>query len=303
MILVVVLAAIFVPIFFALASSGGPLAPLWSKLNPLAFASIDLTLKGEGIAPGQFNDPRTVAVDREGGFYAGDFNTGRVQAFDAQGNFRWVANLGDEVIIESMDVSPTGILFIAAQGEIRRFQASDGRELDPLPKPDPQSYYYEDLAFGPDGRLAVIANGEDLYIFNPDLQLVISVPEAISSITQDSELDSDVAMDGMGNIYLLGTFNYKVLRYTPDGRYVNQFGGDTVDEAPGKFRAPGEIAVDNQGRVYVSDIFGIQVFDGDGQYINRFDLVQYAFGMDFDLENRMYIASNEPQVVRLVLRK
>lgn len=301
--LCVILGSVAVPILIALTADGGPLAPLWSRINPAGFAAMDLILKGEGIAPGQFNDPRAIAVDRESNFYVSDYNTGRIQSFDAQGNFRWLVNLGNDVIIESMDVSPAGVLFVAAQGEIRRFQLSDGRELDPLPNPEEQSFYFEDLAFGPDGRLAVISQGEDLLIYNPELQLVITVPDAISSVTQDSELDCDVALDGLGNIYVLGTFNYKVLRFAPDGRYVNQFGGETTDEAPGKFRAPGEIAVDNQGRVYVSDIFGVQVFDGDGRYITKFDLVGYVFGMDFDLQNRMYIASNEPQVTRLILRK
>jgi hypothetical protein len=57
-----------------------------------------------------------------------------------------------------------------------------------------------------------------------------------------------------------------------------------------------------QGRVYVSDVFGVQVFDGAGRYLDRFKLVRSAQGMTFDLANRMYIASNEPQVVRLVLK-
>ena len=295
-----ILAITLIPIIIALASDGGPLAPLWSKINPAAVATVDLTLKGEGIGPGQFTDPRTVAVDKDGNIYAADYSTGRVQSFDSQGTFRWLVNLGDEVYIESMDVSPAGVLFLAAKGDIRRFDLASGKELESLP--NPEDAYFEDLAIAPDGRMAVIADGEDVLMFNPDLQPVFSVPAAVSSVTDDSELDCDVDMDAVGNIYVLGSFNSLVLKYSPQGKYINQFGGKTTQEAEGKFRAVGDIAVDGQGRVYVSDIFGVQVFDGDGRYLRHFKLFQFAMGMNFDLQNRLYVASNEPQVLRLVIK-
>lgn len=297
-----ILAVILLPIMFGLTVDGGPLAPLWSKVNPFGFAGVDMSLKGEGIAPGEFNDPRAVAVDQDGNIYVSDFSSGRLQSFNEQGRTRWLVNLANKTIIQSLDISASGVLFAVAQGDIRRFQLSDGKELEPFPNTQDE-YYYEDLYFGPDGRMAVIANSQDLLVYSSEMQLLFQVPQAVSSVTGDSELDCDVALDALGNIFILGHFNNKVLKFSPQGKYINQFGGETTDEAPGRFRAPGEIAVDFKGRVYVSDIFGVQVFEADGQYIARFKLVQYAFGMDFDSSNQMYIASNEPQVMRLTIRK
>ena len=66
-----------------------------------------------------------------------------------------------------------------------------------------------------------------------------------------------VAADGLGNVYALGQFNDAVFKFSPDGRFLTKFGGDG-DEA-GQFRAPGAIAVDNQGRVYVADFKGTDI--------------------------------------------
>ena len=300
--IVLILVVTIVPVLFALSQDNGPLASLWNRINPAGFAVLDMTIEGAGIAPGKFNDPRAIAVDSDGNIYVADYDSGRLQSLDSTGAPRWLVNLGDGTIIQSLDVSPAGLLWIAAKGEMRRFQISDGKELEPFLDPEDQ-VYFDDLNFAPDGRLAVIANGEDLLVFNADSQLLFQVPKAVSTVTQDSELDSDVAQDALGNLYILGHFNNKVLKYSPDGRYTSQFGGEARDETPGKFRAPGDVSVDQQGRVYVSDIFGIQVFSEDGQYLDRFKLFQYANGMDFDSQNNLYIASNEPKIVRLEIRK
>ena len=300
--IVFILLVTLVPLLIALSSDNGPLAPLWSQVNPLGFAALDLTLGEQGIAPGMFNDPRAIAVDSQANIYVADYNTGRLQSLDSTGRSRWLVNLGDKTIVKSLDVSPTGVLWVAAEGDLRRFQIQDGKELEPFASPDGHNYM-DDLNFAPDGRLAVIADGEDLLVFNGDSQLVLEIPAAVSSVTQDSELETDVAQDALGNLYLLGHFNNLVLKYSPQGRYISQFGGEAVDQTDGKFRALGDIAVDQLGRVYVSDIYGIQVFSDSGQYLDRFKLFQYAFGMDFDSQNNLYIASNEPHIFRLKIRK
>jgi hypothetical protein len=300
--IVFILAVTILPILFAMASQGGPLAPLWNKINPLAFASPELSFGSEGIGPGQFDDPRSIAVDKDGNLYVGDYSSGRLQSFDPSAKFRWVVNLGEDKYMDSLDIGNGDVLFMVLSGQVRRFDTITGRELDPLILPEDQDYA-EDLAIAPDGRMALVVEGEDLLLLNNDLQVVVNVPDAFSTVTGDSESITDVDIDPQGNIYLLGSFNEVVLKYSPLGKYINQFGGETTEEAKGKFRAVGDLAVDMQGRVYVSDIYGIQVFDSSGMYLDKFDVVGYAFGLNFDFSNRLYIVSNQPQVLRLKLRK
>lgn len=91
--------------------------------------------------------------------------------------------------------------------------------------------------------------------------------EAISSVSGRSELNTRVAVDGLGNIYALGTFNDAVFKFGPDGKFIIRFGCSGGN--PGQFRTASAIAVDGRGRVYVSE--GVQIFDGDGRYLDTFE--------------------------------
>jgi hypothetical protein len=105
-----------------------------------------------------------------------------------------------------------------------------------------------------------------------------------------------VAADGLGNVYALGSFNEAVFKFGPDGKFINRFGGSGNE--PGQLRAASAIAVDGRGRVYVSDIKGIQVFDSDGRYISFLKLQGHAFGMVFNDKNELLVAART-QVIKL----
>ena len=120
----------------------------------------------------------------------------------------------------------------------------------------------------------------------PDLR---TIKGAISSASGDSELQTRVAVDGLGNIYALGTFNSAVFKFGPEGKFLNRFGGR--GDQPGQFHAPSAIAVDGRGRVYVSDIKGIQIFDTDGRYINVLKTDGPASGMVFNDRNELFVAA------------
>jgi sugar lactone lactonase YvrE len=114
-------------------------------------------------------------------------------------------------------------------------------------------------------------------------------------------------VDGTGNIYLLGEDNNLVMKYSPEGKYLNQFGGEAPDSAdsltPGRFDSPDSIAVDGYGRIFVSDFWGVQVFDSNGQYQNSFGIDGAAYGMSFDLDNNLYIASSTPQILKFSVKQ
>jgi sugar lactone lactonase YvrE len=210
-----------------------------------------------------------------------------------------MANLGEDQYIQSLDVDHSGVLLLVSRGAIRRFDTADGRELEPFP--NPQASYYEDLSVAPDGRIAVIANSEDVLVYDTRYNLVLSVPQAVSSVTADSELDSDIAIDGLGNLYVLGHFNGSVFQYNPQGVFTNRISSE--GEEDGQLSAPGDLAVDGQGRLYISDINGVKIFSSDGRYLDKFDLSGYVAGLNFDTQDRLFTISNEPRLMRLSLRK
>jgi hypothetical protein len=89
-------------------------------------------------------------------------------------------------------------------------------------------------------------------------------------------------------VYALGTFNEAVFKFGPDGKFIDQFGAS--GDGPGMLDSPMAIAVDGQGRVYVSELVGpIKIYDSGGQYLDSIDV--QAFGMRFDDDDNLYVAS------------
>ncbi|GJQ53384.1 MAG: hypothetical protein HKUEN02_22310 [Anaerolineaceae bacterium] len=56
------------------------------------------------------------------------------------------------------------------------------------------------------------------------------------------------------------------------------------------------IEVDGKGRVFVSDIKGVQVFDGNGRYLNVVKISGVAFGIAFDDPGKLYATTNNSKV-------
>jgi predicted RNA-binding Zn-ribbon protein involved in translation (DUF1610 family) len=262
------------------------------------FASAVLTFGKEGSGPGSFGDPRSIAVDRAGDIYVADYQDGRIQRFDPQGGFSQLINVGQKKIIRGLAVAGDGKLYALYDGEAHIFDSKSGADLGQFEYAD--DHYFDDVAVGADGKLVFVSNGEDILVFNPDGTLNLSIPAAISTVSGDSELEARVAVDGLGNIYALGTFNDGVFKFSPTGQFQNRFGAQ--GDEPGKFQAVDAIAVDGQGRIYVSDIHGVQVFDSDGAYLNSFggpaELGGVIFGMAFDLQDNLYAASNKPEIIK-----
>ncbi len=303
-----------IPFFASFSSSGGEdiLPVLASALPPEiqgpstpSFADLTLAFGEKGQGAGMFNDPRFIGVDQAGNIFVGDFEDGRVQIFDAQGGFLRQINIGD-TNLRGLAVKPDGTLYLSFDGEIHIYEGNTGESIGQIARDDQQ--YFESIALAADGSLVVVSRGEDILRFGPDGELNLTIPDSISSISGDSELNAKVAVDGVGNIYALGTFNEAVFIFDPEGAFVDRFGGESEQSAalgidPGHFRAANTIAVDGYGRIFVSDIMGIQVFDSEGQYFHAIKVEGVAFDLAFDLQNNLYVASNARKALKYEVKK
>jgi len=290
---VVLLVAVIV--LAALASSGGPLFETWSKINPISFARLESSFGEEGSGAGYLTDPRSIAVEAEGNIYVGEYQGGRIQKFDATGKFLSLIPGEKDRILQNLATDRDGLLYAAYDGDINRIDSSTGEALGIVAHPFEYAYF-EDVVATPEGGLLSIVDSEDVVRFNPSGEPSLFITDSVSTITQDSELEARVAVDGMGNIYVLGGFNSLVMKYSPEGRYLTSFGGS--GDGPGQFNFPYAIAVDAYGRVFVSDGTEIHVFDSDGRFLEQFSVPGAAFGMTFDDQNKLYIVTNAPKVYR-----
>jgi len=309
-----ILAATLIPIFAAtipfMISSGDMVGALETAIPEIAtsmpqeipklqgFAKQEMSFGGEGTGPGLFTDPRAIAVDpKSGNIYVADYQGGRVQAFNAAGKFITQWKVGDKkTIITSMAADRKGSVFVVSVSYIYQYDGSSGELLGQIKAGDQVTYHFDGITVAADGTLYALGGGETVVQMDAKGKTLLTIPDAISTVTEDSELNAKIAVDGEGNVYLLGTFNNAVFKFNPKGKYVNKFGSD--GDAPGQFRAPYAIAVDGYGRIYVSDFKGIQVFDNDGRYIDLINPEGVIFGMVFDDENNLYATSNASKVFK-----
>jgi len=123
--------------------------------------------------------------------------------------------------------------------------------------------------------------------FNPQgrVEMVIGVrPPPADGVRAASEIavlnhpyilarPTDVAFDPQGNIFVSdGYTNSRVVKYSPEGRFLGQFAGERGD-APDQLNTPHTIAADNQGRVYVGDRGNgrVQVLSNDLTLLATYD--------------------------------
>jgi ribosomal protein L7/L12 len=272
----------------------------------LPFASPVFTFGGEGTGAGLFSDAREIGVDANGNIYVGDMETRYVQVFDRDGNFRkqWFTGERDDgrdLNILGMAVRLDGRVFIASVDGLYGFDGLTGEHLDKLSIAG--NGYFEDVAAAPDGSLLAVYfdSKENIIRFNDSGQVDLLLESPIGNVTDHSELDTRVAVDGIGNIYLLGSFNNLAFIYNRDGKYQNRFGGD--GEGPGTFRAVNTLAIDNHSRIYISDFQGIQVFDSSGRYLDTFESSHGVRDMVFDLDGFLYTVDYMQVVTRYQVNK
>ena len=277
----------------------GPTA-LGGKTEPNAFATTTLDFGSEGIGPGMFKDARAIAVDGSGKIYVGEYIGGRIQVFDADGKFitQWMVDT--KMPLTGMAADRNGVVYVVQSGTISRHDGETGNLLGKVTYSE--GWGFDDVRVAADGGMVAswYKNRDDIVRFSPSGQVLRTIRAAISSVTEESELDTHVAIDGLGNIYALGSFSNAVFKFSPEGKFVTRF-GDAGDQA-GQFRAPQAIAVDGKGRVYVSDFKGVQVFDSNGRYLTTFDSAGIASGMVFNDKNELFIAART-HVLRLALKE
>ena len=82
-----------------------------------------------------------------------------------------------------------------------------------------------------------------------------------------------VETDASDNLYVVDRGNHRVQKFTAEGESLGIWGAAGGDgspgDGPGEFNWPHEIAIDDDGRVYVADTYNqrVQVFTSDGEYL------------------------------------
>ncbi len=279
-----------------------PPPPVAAPDAPPTGASFQVALSfgEEGIGPGRFEDARHIALDGEGYLYVGEYTGGRIQRFDASGRFvsQWLVDT--EQALRGLAADRNGVVYVAQGGQLRRYRGATGAALGAWTAPE--RLWIDGVYPAPDGGMLAFGGGAA-----PAQILRFDAQGQVGLAFETQARNARAALDGLGNVYVIGGFNERgkhheaVFKYDPTGGFVNRFG--SAGEEPGQFRAPHAIAVDGRGRVYVSDIQGLQVFDGDGRFLERLDVGHTLFGMVFNDRDELFVVDrNAHRVMKIILR-
>jgi len=169
------------------------------------------------------------------------------------------------------------------------------------------------IAIAPDGSLYVADSGNNrIQHLNPSgevLQVWGQYGDAIQGDAPGGMFNEPwgVAVAPDGTVYVADTWNYRIQKFTPDGRFLTMwqtFGPDMTDV----FYGPRGIAVDGHGRVLVVDTGDkrVVVFDADGSYLTQFGsaglgLGQFdePVGIALDADGNVYVADTWNQRVQV----
>lgn len=122
----------------------------------------------------------------------------------------------------------------------------------------------------------------------------------------------DLATDRDGNILVTDTHYYRILRFSTEGKLLDEFG--TRGEGPGQFIFPVGLAVGTDGSIYVSEYGGndrIQVFSHEGKFLRQWGKFGDAPG-EFnrpqdvavdDAHDRVYVADAANHRIQVFTRE
>jgi len=268
----------------------------------------------QGTGPGQFQDPRGIAVGPDGRIYVADGSNHRVQVFDGEGEF--VHEWGSQGSGPGQFQEPWG-LAVAPNGEVyvadtwnHRVQVFDAEgtflrgwgtfaQTAQAAGAEGQFWGPRDIAVDAQGEVYLTDTGNKrVQRFSPEGEFLGQRGGVGIELGQMDE-PVGIAVSSAGDIYIADTWNQRVQKFGPSFTPLAQWPveawfGQSVVNKP-------YIATDPQRRVYVTDPEGYQVIvftaDGElaatfGQYGNDDQSFALPVGIDIDMEGRIYVVDS-----------
>jgi ABC-type Fe3+ transport system permease subunit/sugar lactone lactonase YvrE len=305
----------------ALAACGllASCSPAPSHLTPIHsqfFSSVQL-IGSRGTAPGQFNKPRSVAVDAEDNLYVVDM-TGRVQKFSREGEFllSWQMPETDLGKPKGMCRDQAGHLVVIEPhySRINHF-STEGKLLgqwgDNGTQPG-QLMFPRSAAVNSRGEIFVSEYGkvERVQKFAGQGRAHLqSIGDGGTANAQFNRAEG-LGIDRSDRLYVADSCNHRIQIFSPEGKFLRAYGH--AGDGPGELSYPYDVQVDADGLQYVCE-FGnsrLQIFDEQGRSVEVLGGAgsapgQFAnpWGLALDSAGNLYVADSRNHRVQKFIRR
>lgn len=262
------------PVVMLLVVAGCSEAPEGAtKLQSKMFSHVEVWGKrGNGV--GEFNKPRSVAVDREDNVYVADI-TGRVQKFSPEGKYllSWVMPISDKGKPKGMITDPNGGVIVvephyarvnhySADGKVVHQWGITGTNIGELTFP-------RSVAVNSAGEIFLSEYGLVDRIQRFDARGTNLLSAIVGDGTKPGEFSraEGVGVDSKDRLFVADSCNHRIQVFERDGKFLREHGN--AGSAPGQMSYPYDVRVDRAGFEFVCE-FGnsrVQVFDADGYHV------------------------------------
>jgi len=275
-----------------------------------------ISFGSSGQGRGQFQGVGGMTTDQDGRIFIADSDNQRVQVFKITGSEKSELGLEERspllLDFDSTVAAQTGLADIfsvpgkglymlggvSQQIVVRgrnRAQVGGGEGEDSL-LVNPQALFVT-----MDGRMTVADTGRDrVLILSADGEEEYDFGQNGQQASQ-FDVPQDVAVNGLGHIYVADTENHRVQIFNHDGIYLSSLGNSKKSKSSveSALLSPAAIAIDSSDRVFVLDASSqvIKIFDSQGQYIRSLGSAGEEYGqfkdvvdIAFDENDRLYVA-------------
>jgi sugar lactone lactonase YvrE len=163
------------------------------------------------------------------------------------------------------------------------------------------------IAVGPDGNLYVADSSQRITVVSPQGKVLRRIgtagtrPGQFHFISYDrtdpTQLNAGLAVREDGDVYVVDSGNNRVEVFSPQGRFIRAFG----TAGAGQLLEPNDVAVDQAGDAFVTDVSGMTKFSPTGAFVWAIggtlasdpDLAGPLHLADVDVHGRVVTAAEE----------